>query len=215
MPKNLTPQDQWETEFEMPIPGEPRNIGPLETLFQRLLNRTERLKSRIGAIIGGSWDSTPPDTLTGLDARVDSHRTATPIDHPDGSVALSKLDPAILGQPNGLALLNATGMPITASGTPVVAYGSNGNGSYVRYADGTQICWHVGLAGPSPQTWFFPAAFAENPSVFVFSLDWPPAVFSTGGFDNTHHLIRKWDLDGSEYSGLYWGIYVMAIGRWF
>ncbi len=103
MPKNLTPENRWETEFQVPLPGEPRNIGPLETLFQRLLNRTERLKNRIGAILGMSWDATPPDTLAGLAGRVGTlesnqggttlavHRTATTLDHPDGSVTSSKL----------------------------------------------------------------------------------------------------------------------------
>ncbi|TFU17587.1 hypothetical protein [Thermus tengchongensis] len=103
MPKNLTPQDQWETQFEVPLPGEPRNIGPLETLFQRLLNRTERLRSRIGDLLGLPWDATPPDTLAGLHQRVgtleaaqggttlQAHRSAPVLDHPDGSVTLPKL----------------------------------------------------------------------------------------------------------------------------
>jgi hypothetical protein len=70
MPKNLTPEDRWETHFEVPVPGDPRRIGPLEVLFQRLLNRTEKLKNRIAAILGTDWDATPPDTLAGLVGRV-------------------------------------------------------------------------------------------------------------------------------------------------
>lgn len=104
MPKNITPQDQWETEFKVPLPGEPRNIGPLEALFQRLLNRTERLKNRVADILGLPWDATPPDTLAGLTGRVSAletaqggttlsaHRTAPVLDHPDGSVTAAKLD---------------------------------------------------------------------------------------------------------------------------
>ena len=103
MPKRINPQDQWETDFQVPLPGEPRNIGPLETLFQRLLNRTERLKTRLGAILGLSWDATPPDTLAGLAGRVSTletgqggttlsaHRTASTLDHPDGSVTTNKI----------------------------------------------------------------------------------------------------------------------------
>ena len=105
MPKRINPQDQWETDFQVPLPGEPRNIGPLETLFQRLLNRTERLKNRLGAILGTAWDATPPDTLAGLAGRVrtletnqggttlSAHRTAPVLDHPDGSVTAEKLAP--------------------------------------------------------------------------------------------------------------------------
>jgi hypothetical protein len=103
MPKRINPQDQWETDFQVPLPGEPRNIGPLEVLFQRLLNRTERLKNRLGAILGLPWDATPPDTLAGLAGRVSTlessqggttlsaHRTASVLDHPDGSVTTTKL----------------------------------------------------------------------------------------------------------------------------
>jgi hypothetical protein len=106
MPKNLTPEDRWETDFQVPVPGEPRRIGPLEVLFQRLLNRTERLKNRIAAILGMSWDATPPDTLAGLAGRVSAlessvegsmnallatHRDAPVLDHPDGSVTAPKL----------------------------------------------------------------------------------------------------------------------------
>jgi hypothetical protein len=101
MPKNLSPEDRWETSFQVPLPGEPRSIGPLETLFQRLLNRTERLKNRIAAILGTSWDATPPDTLAGLAGRVSAleggsaalstHRNVPVLDHPDGSVTEAKL----------------------------------------------------------------------------------------------------------------------------
>jgi len=104
MPKNLTPQDQWETEFLVPIPGEPRNIGPLEALFQRLLNRTERLRSVLAAIMGVPWGSPPPTDLATLKSRVDgletagpaaleAHRSAAVLDHPDGSVTSAKLAP--------------------------------------------------------------------------------------------------------------------------
>ncbi|MBW6395283.1 hypothetical protein KZX47_09000, partial [Thermus sp. SYSU G05001] len=129
MPKNLTPQDQWETEFQVPLPGEPRNIGPLEALFQRLLNRTERLKNRIGTILGAPWDSIPPSTIVQLHDRTSTletstqqHRTASVLDHPDGSVTADKLaDGAVTLQklastavsvaptPNALALRNAQG----------------------------------------------------------------------------------------------------------
>lgn len=104
MPKRLTPQNQWETDFQVPIPGEPRNIGPLEVLFQRLLNRTERLRSVLAAIMGVPWGSPPPTDLATLKTRVDgletsgpaaleAHRSAAVLDHPDGSVTSNKLAP--------------------------------------------------------------------------------------------------------------------------
>ena len=124
MPKRIHPQDQWETDLQVPLPGEPRNIGPLETLFQRLLNRTERLKNRIGDILGLPWDAALPETLAGLTGRVSTleasqggttlsaHRAAPVLDHPDGSVTLQKLANSAFSAspiPNTLALRNAFG----------------------------------------------------------------------------------------------------------
>jgi hypothetical protein len=96
MPKRINPQDQWETDFLVPLPGEPRNIGPLETLFQRLLNRTERLKNRIGAILGLPWDAAPPDTVAGLAGRVGTL---------EANMANVSADPL----PNAIALRNPQG----------------------------------------------------------------------------------------------------------
>lgn len=64
----------------------------------------------------------------------------------------------------------------------IVESGSNANGSYVRLADGTLICWHrvtvsqaistsfMGGFRSSPQTWTYPAAFAASPEVCVTAL---------------------------------------------
>lgn len=58
----------------------------------------------------------------------------------------------------------------------VIEYGSNANGSYVRFADGTQICWFdnynaglVNIAAGSiyasaDKVWTYPAAFASIPA---------------------------------------------------
>ena len=137
MPKRINPQDQWETDFLVPLPGEPRNIGPLEVLFQRLLNRTERLKSRIAAILGTAWDATPPDTLAGLAGRVrtletnqggttlSAHRTAATLDHPDGSVTSAKL------------ANNAVTTPKIADGAVTTAKLADGSVNAAKIADGT------------------------------------------------------------------------------
>jgi hypothetical protein len=306
MPRRLIPENIWEEEFYVPLPGEPRRIGPLVVLFQRLLNRTEKLKSRIAAILGLPWDATPPDTLAGLAGRVSTlesnqgsttlsaHRFASVLDHPDGSVTAAKLAPIRnaptitpslgdwllgglasgtgvgkipIGQANGVPLLNSTGafasadayldrggifgavdwntiktagvytvyseafgsgsanfppttyqsgvlivlvstnggavqqiyIPYSVGGemhfrqsrdggttwTPWLtagnSFGHNANGSYIRFADGTQICWSshadstfgtlvTGLDTNykyRTKTWVYPAAFAVNPVVVV------------------------------------------------
>ena len=44
----------------------------------------------------------------------------------------------------------------------VVSRGSNANGEYVRYHDGTQICWATVNGGAALRTWTFPAAFSYS-----------------------------------------------------
>lgn len=77
---------------------------------------------------------------------------------------------------------NILGTVSQASGVPtgaIIERGSNANGEYVRYADGTQICWVRNLpldittaAGSLFRglvTWTFPAAFVSSFPVFASS----------------------------------------------
>lgn len=70
---------------------------------------------------------------------------------------------ALYGQGNILGTVSQTsGVPTGA----IIERGSNANGEYVRFADGTQICTRTltGATG-SGSTWTFPAAFAAAPVV--------------------------------------------------
>ncbi len=268
MPKRINPQDQWETDFLVPLPGEPRNIGPLETLFQRLLNRTERLKNRIGAILGTAWDSTPPDTLAGLAGRVGTLESlAAGNAHLDRGFVDSPVDWNSLTAPGSYKIhigafgSGATNYPPTTyqfgillvfrSDSPAAivqvyiphelddyiylreawygtdwspwrtlgaTYGQNSNGFYIRFGDGTQVCWALGVgAGPDPQIVTYPAAFLTAPAVVVTPADWPPAhisVDSTWGYGTTQQRFRKYNADGSVYAGTAFFLNYIAIGRW-
>lgn len=56
-----------------------------------------------------------------------------------------------------------------ASGVPtggIIERGSNGNGEYVRYADGTQMCWRtLAASAGAAVTWTFPVAFGVAPVI--------------------------------------------------
>jgi hypothetical protein len=149
MPKSLTPQDSWETEFQVPIPGEPRSIGPLEALFQKLLNRTERLKSRIAAILGTAWDAAPPDTLAGLVGRVGAV---------ESQLALGTIyDLAVFypGTPSAGALLAAIVLPRNLSlqgGSVRVGTAPAANWNATIYHGGTAIGTVSVLAGETTGT---------------------------------------------------------------
>lgn len=122
------------------------------------------------------------------------------------------------GQANGLAILDSAGMPLDSAGRKVVAYGTNSNGTYIRFADGTQICFALNmLAGPSPQTWTYPSAFVSTPVVSFISHD--PGYILTGDYNiwnNTQARVRKYAIaSGTEYTGTGLAIDAIAIGRWY
>jgi len=74
---------------------------------------------------------------------------------------------------------NLVGTVSQASGVPtgaIIERGSNANGEYVRFADGTQICWlssaelgfrvaNVSAGATGTVIWGYPAAFASTPDV--------------------------------------------------
>ena len=108
-----------------------------------------------------------------------------------------------------------------ASGVPTGALferGSNANGEYVRFADGTQICTHGLTASASANTtWTFPAAFIAggsprmsiNPNTAAGGV----AIFgNTAGITTTSVDFNAWTTAGARVAN---GCNLTAIGRWF
>ena len=117
----------------------------------------------------------------------------------------------------------------------IIQRGSNANGEFVRFADGTQICWVNGRTGVRVtsgllrESWAFPATFIPSQTVhcsvniashstasFVncaFADVGPPAVSSPSPFVSVS--IGFWSSGtwptGAEITDLSY----MAIGRWF
>jgi len=63
----------------------------------------------------------------------------------------------VFGQRNILGSVSQSGGVPTGA---LIETGSNANGRYRRFADGSQECWHVATSAASAQTWTYPAAFA-------------------------------------------------------
>jgi hypothetical protein len=119
-------------------------------------------------------------------------------------------------------------------GDPIVESGSNADGEWTRWADGTQICtWEFTMSitgvNVNDTVWGFPAAFNARPSV-----NWSPQksnVYFIGGADtsirsrtvtghfnnsNTDVILRVYTIDGLTISsgGTIERNLVTASGRW-
>ena len=85
---------------------------------------------------------------------------------------------------------------INSFATKVIAEsGSNINGEYVRFAEGTQICWGklVGTDGANSisDTWIFPASFKTGSLVSGFISGAPEFTTSTGSSTNNRNMISS------------------------
>lgn len=130
-----------------------------------------------------------------------------------------------------------TGLPILgtvsqSSGVPtgaIIERGSNANGEYVRFADGTQICWgQVDVttldmstamgSGFGSMTSFgtYPIAFLSQPTVQVqgYRNNNQPVIAWSKGPSSTTFSFSIWGpvaLNNTIFKLVYWN----AIGRWF
>lgn len=131
------------------------------------------------------------------------------------------------------ALADIVGPVSQSAGVPtgaIIERGSNANGEYVRYADGTQICSIVlpttsynistvvgALFSSDAQTWTFPVAFSGIPAVFGMigrgAVDPYKTFYSTYTRSATQHSYFIVCTTSSGGVGLQGSL--TAIGRWF
>ena len=135
---------------------------------------------------------------------------------------------------------NILGTVSQSGGVPtgaIIERGSNANGEYVRFADGTQICRHLGnfpANGVSGwrMVWQFPAPFARDSAVFIsgtvntvdtglFSSQ--RAYFSAvsarsrAGMDTSSSMLDVLIMPGATFAtaDVTPPVALVAIGRWF
>lgn len=164
---------------------------------------------------GGTW-------LTALSLnRMTGHATGEAVQQSLNDTTAGRLMRADYGYSRG----NVLGTVAQSDGVPtgaVIETGSNTNGRYVRFADGTQICYTSNTVGVvtgelsgslyrGEQSVIFPAAFAVKPGVTTSAdslVRWGNArAVTTTGFVLVH-----WNTLSSTASVS--GGYV-AIGRWY
>lgn len=124
--------------------------------------------------------------------------------------------------------LNRYGGGVTINGRAVFERGSNANGEYVRFGDGTQICFGflslsyfngTDLTG----TKSFPASFSANPGVSITpTLIWPsgtvrsvPMWARQNGIAPSQLNASATNPSGNNQPGDTFQVVYTAIGRWF
>lgn len=107
----------------------------------------------------------------------------------------------------------------------IIERGSNANGEYVRFADGTQICW--GMIAPDftnsvNQTFSYPAAFVSSPSGGVVGVrsGTPTAIANfltakASGGSGTTLFFLSLSGAGTNGTGAEYQLSFHFIGRWF
>jgi len=107
-------------------------------------------------------------------------------------------------------------------------HGSNVNGDYTRFADGTLICWRgFTTGGPNIAAGgyvkltsdgaVYPASFASPPRTFVsYKGDWTIVALATSVNGTSNHAgelnLKNTDQDAHSFPGF---IEILAIGRWY
>ena len=103
----------------------------------------------------------------------------------------------------------------------VVERGSNANGEYVRFADGTQICtFSSPFSASSVVTWTYPAAFSSTPPCLLAASDFPTVpgyyfteIVKSGGASSGS--IYRFQRSTQTATADAFTIVCFAIGRWY
>ena len=108
--------------------------------------------------------------------------------------------------------------PVSQSGgVPTGAqfqYGSNANGEFLRFPDGTQLCWHALSSNTGGNTfWTYPAAFSVTPRASATPIVDGAARISTFSAIGASSLgFSIWNIAGSRVAA---STSLIAVGRWY
>jgi len=126
---------------------------------------------------------------------------------------------------------NILGTVSESSGTPtgaIIERGSNSNGEFVKYADGTMICHFYdevtdqsisaayGSLYQGTRVWTYPSSFVNIPSVSCGLGRWGTSASWSGlsSSSSVSSFLRFWDIF-LRNSGTSMDISATAIGRWY
>lgn len=164
---------------------------------------------------GGAWVTLPAATAAAISNTPAGSISATTV-----QAALNELDAEKFGRNTILGTVSQSGGVPTGA---VIERGSNANGEYVRFADGTQICSFrlSGFGnldgGAATVAWTFPVQFVTAPTVIVGSSDiTSPGMFFSLSLEPTATKATVTRVTVAPFAQTNWGAaQCVAIGRWF
>lgn len=115
------------------------------------------------------------------------------------------------------AFLEAVGTVSESGGVPtgaIIESGSNSNGNYIKYADGTMICHGIASTGSQTTNINFPATFSATPTG-SYTLKSRSGVFPPNNYLVTTTIGGMSVYFSSVPNASYIYVHYMAIGRWY
>ena len=111
---------------------------------------------------------------------------------------------------------NLLGTVSESAGVPtgaVIETGSDSNGSFTRFADGTQICaFGMTTSGVGVTTWTFPQTFVGTPHCMATAQSTVPRFTTIGAPLAAQVDVDCWDITGTRQTE---SVHLLAFGRWF
>lgn len=110
---------------------------------------------------------------------------------------------------------NILGTVAQSGGIPtgaIIEHGSNANGDYVKFADGTMICRAIRTCPSGWCTFNYAATFAVTPIVLLSAISSGPAYACIGSASQATYLSVVYNSAGAPVTS---DIFTVAIGRWF
>ena len=119
----------------------------------------------------------------------------------------------IEGELTGSAVVGTVSQTGGETTGAVMARGEGPDGSWLRLADGTQLCWNsLDSSASAAVGWSFPQAFIATPVVQASGQAGSPHLVTAGAVTPTGAELSAWDLAGSR-AVLNCGL--LALGRWY
>ena len=146
---------------------------------------------------------------------------ASPNSNTNRTLTLPDADGIIFNQGNILGTVSQSAGVPTGS---ILESGSNANGEYVKYADGTMICWNYALTTQASSTATGSMFRTLNTATWTFPVAFLVAPVVTGQADNSARIMAielptTTAVDFRQFSattsaGLI-GVRLTAIGQWY